>query len=331
MSLLGRLFALVALIRAWLRRREPPPPTRPPEPDPSEREVTHDRRAETIVAALGWGASACAVAFLVLYIVWDDTQALGLTAGLALVLVAAALMVASARVVPQETAVEQREPLDAGPEEHEEVARRIRAAGEGISRRGLLAGAAGASAIGLGVIVVTPVASLGPTVAGRLDSSPWRRGRRLVDEEDRPLRADELEVGSFLTSFPQGADKSGLGSAVIVVRVRPDEVRLTGRRAGWAPEGILAYSKICTHAGCAVSEFRYPLFPQGSGNSPALVCPCHYSTFDVTDGGTVRFGPAGRALPQLPLAIDAEGVLRATGPLSGPPGPAWWGTGKAKA
>ncbi|HEY7632232.1 MAG TPA: Rieske (2Fe-2S) protein, partial [Thermoleophilaceae bacterium] len=95
----------------------------------------------------------------------------------------------------------------------------------------------------------------------------------------------------------------------------------------WAPQGILAYSKICTHAGCALGLYRKPTFPPVEPGS-ALVCPCHYSTFDVTDGGTVLFGPAGRPLPQLPLMVDREGNLRAAGNFSGPVGPSWWGVRK---
>jgi ubiquinol-cytochrome c reductase iron-sulfur subunit len=55
------------------------------------------------------------------------------------------------------------------------------------------------------------------------------------------------------------------------------------------------------------------------------VCPCHYSTFDPTTGATVVFGPAGRPLPQLPLAIDTDGVLTAGGNYSDAVGPSWWG------
>jgi quinol---cytochrome c reductase iron-sulfur subunit len=111
-----------------------------------------------------------------------------------------------------------------------------------------------------------------------------------------------------------------------VLRVRPDEVHASPRRADWSPDGVFAYSKICTHAGCAISEFRYPLFEQDTNTGPALVCPCHYSTFDPTRGAEVIFGPAGRPLPQLPLRVDADGTLRAGGGLSDAPGPAWWGT-----
>ncbi len=112
---------------------------------------------------------------------------------------------------------------------------------------------------------------------------------------------------------------------MVLVRVDPATLRLPSGRAGWAPQGILAYSKICTHAACAISLYRSPLSPSTQARGPALVCPCHYSTFDVLDGGSVEFGPAGRPLPQLPLTIDTRGELRANGPLSGSVGPSWWG------
>jgi ubiquinol-cytochrome c reductase iron-sulfur subunit len=133
-----------------------------------------------------------------------------------------------------------------------------------------------------------------------------------------------VDLGSFITAFPQGADMRELGSPVVVVRVDPAALRLPAGRADWAPEGLVAYSKICTHAGCAVSLYRSPLDQQTARQGPALVCPCHYSTFDVLQGASVEFGPAGRPLPQLPLSIRADGVLIAGGGFSGPIGPSWW-------
>ena len=108
-----------------------------------------------------------------------------------------------------------------------------------------------------------------------------------------------------------------------MIRLDPDKLHLPDGRAGWAPEGIMAYSKICTHAGCAIALYRNPKFPP-SQPSPALVCPCHYSTFDPFTGGTVIYGPAGRPLPQLPLMIDDAGDLRAAGTFSARVGPSWW-------
>jgi ubiquinol-cytochrome c reductase iron-sulfur subunit len=114
------------------------------------------------------------------------------------------------------------------------------------------------------------------------------------------------------------------------VRLEPRELRLPAGRESWAPEGILAFSKICTHAGCAISLYREPKFPPVEPRR-ALVCPCHYSTFDPATGAEVIFGPAGRPLPQLPLMIDGRRRLRAAGNFSGPVGPAWSGVRRRKA
>jgi ubiquinol-cytochrome c reductase iron-sulfur subunit len=147
----------------------------------------------------------------------------------------------------------------------------------------------------------------------------------LVDENGRSIRAPDLEVGGFLTAFPAGGAKDALAGPVVVCRVRPGELRLPADRKRFAPQGLLAFSKICTHAGCAVALFRYPLSPSTTGPGPALVCPCHYSTFDVTRAARPISGPAVRALPQLPLRIESEGRLVAAGPLTGNVGPSWWG------
>ena len=101
------------------------------------------------------------------------------------------------------------------------------------------------------------------------------------------------------------------------------------RGEGWAPEGILGYSKICPHAGCAISLYRYPTY-QPTSAGPAFTCPCHYSTFSPGEGGRLIFGPAGRALPQLPLMIDDQGYLRAAGPFNEDIGPSWWNVHRAR-
>jgi ubiquinol-cytochrome c reductase iron-sulfur subunit len=87
----------------------------------------------------------------------------------------------------------------------------------------------------------------------------------------------------------------------------------------------MAYSKICPHAGCAISLYRYPTYGPTSVTEPAFTCPCHYSTFTPGDGGRVIFGPAGRELPQLPLMIDDDGNIRAAGDFDEDVGPSWWG------
>ena len=110
----------------------------------------------------------------------------------------------------------------------------------------------------------------------------------------------------------------------MVVRLPPGQLHLPHENAGYDADGIVAFSKICTHAGCAIALYRTPLFPADAPR-PALVCPCHYSTFDPAKGGDVIYGPAGRKLPMLPLAIGSDGVLRAKGNFDSPVGPSWWG------
>jgi ubiquinol-cytochrome c reductase iron-sulfur subunit len=301
-----------------------------------ERELPADPAAERRVAGLLFAAGLAGVAFVFVY-AFDggDTQLLGVAIALALALLGAALILAAGAVVPQEQLEEERPEFAVPDEEASEEERAARAEGvrrteldlhegvEGVTRRRLLGAAGIAAGTGIGAAALTPLASLGPRVGKLLEESPWRDGTALVEENGLPVRADELEAGSFLTAFADGADKRELASSVVVVRVPPGELELPPERRDWAPEGLLAFSKICTHAQCAVSLFRYPLYAERSPG-PALVCPCHYSTFDVLRGGERIFGPAVRPLPQLPLRIEA-GRLLAAGDFSGPVGASWGG------
>jgi ubiquinol-cytochrome c reductase iron-sulfur subunit len=325
MKWLGRVLGLLVAARTSWRtalHREPPPP--PPESDfdPSGRIVPSNPRAEAIVAVLLLLAAGCGLGFTALYVVLEtNTQLLGLAIGGMLALLAAACIVAGKFVVPQETAVEQRGLLLV-EEEAGEVVEMIESGAEGISRRALLAGAGGVAGAALITAVATPVASLGPTLHGS-HTTPWRRGVRLVDDQGRPYMADEIQIGSFYTALPEGGDPEHLGAGLLVVRLTPNYIQLPPARQSWAPDGILAYSKICPHAGCAISLYRYPTYAPTS-QTPAFTCPCHYSTFSPGEGGRLLFGPAGRALPQLPLMVDAAGHLRAAGPFHEDIGPSWW-------
>jgi ubiquinol-cytochrome c reductase iron-sulfur subunit len=239
-------------------------------------------------------------------------------------LIAAALILAAKRFVPYEE-LEEDYPETEHPDDQEQIARLASVSAAPITRKRLLGAAGGAAGGALVLAAVAPALSLGPWLdTDPLYRTPWRRGRRLVDDAGVPLRADAIATETFYTAYPEGADRDELGSPVVVVRIDPGSLRLPPDRRAWAPLGILAYSKICTHAGCAVSLYRKPTFPSTQPR-PALVCPCHYSTFDPAAAGKVLFGPAGRPLPQLPLTIDASGVLRAAGNYSGPVGPSWEG------
>ena len=284
-----------------------------------------DRRAEVLVIALFLGAAACAVMFVVIYTLdWKhQTQLLGLALGLSLAFVSAALIVTGKRLVVTEH-LEEEYPAEE-PEEQTQLLQVVYESGSRITRRRLFLGAAGTAGAALGAALLAPVASLGPVLdTESFYDSPWRRGRRLVDDAGKPYLASDIEQEAFYTAYPEHADREQLGAPLVVVRLDPSQLELPSDRVHWAPEGILAYSKVCTHAGCAVALYRKPTFPPAEPR-PALVCPCHYSTFDPAAGGKVIFGPAGRDLPQLPLLIDRQGGLRAAGDFSGPVGPSFWG------
>jgi ubiquinol-cytochrome c reductase iron-sulfur subunit len=282
------------------------------------------RRDELLVAGLLLGAALCALAFVVVFFAAPHaTQALGVTFAAALALLGVALSLASKRLVPQERLIEER-PVLAQPEETETVRDTLASVGARVSRRRLLGAAGAAAGTALVAALAVPVASIGPALGNSPNQTPWRRGRRLVDSEGRPLTTGDVAAGSFVTAFPQGADPRELGSPVVLVREDPATLRLPRERRGWAtPEGIVAYSKICTHAGCAIALYRSPNY-EPTSDPPGLACPCHYSVFDPRTGGTVVSGPAGRGLPQLPLTVGPGDELRAGGGFSGPIGPSWW-------
>jgi ubiquinol-cytochrome c reductase iron-sulfur subunit len=318
---------LVAVVlRVLLRRREL---SEGEEQEKRERIVaagTPQRSAENLVLVLLGIACLFALGFVVTYAMFSSAalpnELLGICLGMCLLFIAGALTVVAKRLVVTE------ELEDEYPEEHpqqqQEVAQILHESGSRITRKRMLISAGVATGGALGLAALTPALSLGPFWnTTPLDQTPWRRGRRLVDEAGQPISAADVEQQTFYTAFPEGAEKENIGSSLVVVRVDPTLLKLPPDRAGWAPQGILAYSKICTHAGCAIALYRKPTFTPVEPND-ALICPCHYSTFDPYTGGTVIYGPAGRPLPQLPLEVDPDGYLRAGGNYSARVGPSWW-------
>ncbi len=287
--------------------------------DRSERAATP--RVELVVASLLLTTGALASGFVLVYAfqaIPHATQFLGLSLGLAFISLAVALLVIARRLVASEEAVE-----DYPPDEHPEDERQL----ESIVSRVELASPGGAwsapqpesqgSARGRvrrSRHLARPGLRPRPVHADPVAPRPWARR-----EDGRPLLLDDVEEADFYTAYPKGEEREQLGAPLIVVRLPVTALRLPPGRQGWAPEGVVAYSKICTHAGCAISLYRTPTFPE-TEPGPALVCPCHYSSFDPTTGGTVIFGPAGRPLPQLPLELGPGGELRAAGNFSGPSG-----------
>ena len=294
-------------------------------------ELPPDRGAESAALALLFAAALFAAGFIVVYAVDslpDHTQLLGAALGLSLLCVAAAFIIVAKRLVVTEELVEPYPPEE-HPGEQELIVQLVEESGDRITRRRLFKLGLGAAGGTLGLAALAPALSFGPLFQTKyFRGTPWRKGMRLVDESSRPYRASDIEEDDFYTAFPEGtslAAREDLGAPIVLVRLPKSLLKLPPELAGYDAEGIVAYSKICTHAGCAISTYRAPLF-QPDEPRPALVCPCHYSTFDPADGGSVTFGPAGRRLPMLPLSIDAKGFLRAKGNFDDEIGPTWWGT-----
>jgi ubiquinol-cytochrome c reductase iron-sulfur subunit len=300
--------------RLWPGQRERIVPPAPENPG-----------SELFAVLLLLAATVCAVAFIVVYVLDRlpaHTQLLGLTLGLACLFVAAALIVTAKRLLVNEE-LEDDYPVEEHVDEQETVVQIV--ADSGFSRRRFLKLGLLAAGGALTAAILTPIASLGPAIdMARFYATPWRRGRRLVDEHGRPYKASDIEEKNLYTAFAEGSDKEAIGASLVLVRLPQDQLRLPGGLSGYAADGIVAFSKVCTHAGCAISLYRAPLFPPNDPG-PALVCPCHYSTFDPARGGKVTFGPAGRKLPMLPLMIAPNGELRAKGNFDEPVGPSWWG------
>jgi ubiquinol-cytochrome c reductase iron-sulfur subunit len=309
----------------WLRLRGRSQPAEPREPlvPPG----TKEPRAELAVIVLLFASATLALAFVVVYALdglSHQTQWLGATLGLSLLCGAAALIAIGKRLVVTEELEDDYPPRE-HPEEQEAVVQLIEDSASRITRRRLLTTGLVVSGGSLGLAMLAPAASLGPVLdMESYYSTPWRRGKRLVDERGRPYRASDIEMDTMYTAFPEGGDREELAAPLVLVRLSAAELRLPEANRGYAADGIVAYSKICTHAGCAISLYRTPLFAPIEPK-PALVCPCHYSTFDPATAGTVLFGPAGRKLPMLPLSIDRRGLLRAAGTFDEPVGASWWG------
>jgi ubiquinol-cytochrome c reductase iron-sulfur subunit len=326
MKLWRWLVALITLLFGGLSRRRERKRAEREQEGRIVPEGTPERRAENVVLVLLGIAALFAIGFVVSYAEFSPSsipnELLGICLAGSLAFIAAAFAVVARRLVVTEE-LEHDYPGE-HPEQQEEISEIVQESGSRITRKRLLLGASAAAGGALGVAALTPALSLGPLWdTAPLDRSPWRRGTRLVDENSRPYGARDIEQGTFYTAFPEGANFEDIGSPVVVARLDPAALRLPASRADWAPLGVVAYSKICTHAGCAVALYRKPTFTPLEPR-PAFVCPCHYSTFDPATGGTVIYGPAGRPLPQLPLMIDSAGYLRAAGNFSGKVGPSWW-------
>ncbi|MDQ1397770.1 MAG: ubiquinol-cytochrome c reductase iron-sulfur subunit [Acidimicrobiaceae bacterium] len=279
-------------------------------PSPSPRS---DRRAERTAAA-GFGVcTLAAVALAVVYWRGGQPQLEGIFLAVAFGGLAFGFVMWAKTLLPQGPFVEERHETGTSAVDREAFEEDLERGG--IERRTFLTRSLGVAAGALGLAALFPIRSLGPSPGHALERTPWRKGQRLVTEDGTPVHTSDVPVGGLVTVFPEVSPGSADGQAVLI-RVQPGLISAAPGRETWSPRGFIAYSKICTHAGCPVGLF--------SAESNQLLCPCHQSTFDVLEAAKPVFGPAAAALPQLPLTIDATGFLVAGGDFSEPVGPSFW-------
>ncbi len=224
--------------------------------------------------------------------------------------------------------VEERHPVRGTDETRETAAGMFTQANKesGFTRRSLVRNTM------IGALLATPI----PAVALFRDLAPkenpndvlkhtmWEAGTRLTrDPSGVPIKASEVTIGSAFHVIPEGlADmhehklEEKAKAAVLLMRLPVEDLNEVEERKSWSYEGIVAYSKICTHVGCPVALYEQ--------HTHHLLCPCHQSEFDVSNHCEVIFGPAARPLPQLPITIDAEGYLVAQSDFTEPVGPSFW-------
>jgi ubiquinol-cytochrome c reductase iron-sulfur subunit len=223
--------------------------------------------------------------------------------------------------MPRGPFVEERHTLANSEADRQAFAAAIVERGGGVvQRRKILGGLLGG---GMGIFTVVAMfpllRSLGPLPKTTLQHTDWRSGSYVVDQSGRRVEVGDLAVGSIETVFPEGTQNTDRGQAVdqtVLIRVSNEAFTTMKGRETWAPHGYVAYSKVCTHLGCPVGLYEQEL--------QLLVCPCHQSMFNVTNGAVPQFGPAPRPLPQLPLYVDSSGFLRSQSDYHEAVGPGFW-------
>ena len=270
-----------------------------------------------ILVALGIAILA-ALGVTVVYALGGQPQLEGTLLGLALGGLAMGLILFARRSLPHGHFVQVRDELPGTDAERAGVAAAFSSGAEPIERRSLIAKMFGLAVAALGVAALFPIRSLGTRPGRTLSRTHWTKGARAVTRDKEPVRLEDVDVNTVLTVFPEEFPDEA-DSQTILIRL-PPELPPPGPK-GWSVSGLIAFSKICTHAGCPVGLYQ--------AETQELFCPCHQSTFSVLHGAKPTFGPATRRLPQLPIGVDPEGFVIALGDFPEPVGPGYWSRPRA--
>jgi quinol---cytochrome c reductase iron-sulfur subunit len=305
--------------------------TRPAEPPPTEGTVRattgedqltrRGTRVELTSAACFLAAMLAAIVLAVVYWEGGQPQTEGVLLAVTLGGIGVGVVLWAKHFMPGDEVAEERHPLESSEEELAAFTADFEAGGSSLRSRRLLVATAGGACAALGVAVLFPIRSLGPRPGRGLKQTPYRNAPiRVVTEDGEPVRPGDLEVDSFVTVWPD-RHTDAADASTLLIHYREDQgFEPRPGREDWTVGDIVAYSKLCTHVGCPVGLYQSEL--------GLLLCPCHQSTFDVMEGARPVFGPAARSLPQLPLDLDDEGFIIATGDFSSPVGPGFWERGR---
>lgn len=288
-----------------------PGSSEPPGEHPSRKTGT------TIVVSFLILSILAGVGFVVVYWNGANTQLLGGCLALMFLGLGAALVSWAHKLMLHQEATAPREPLPSPEEERAAVFENFYPGEPRIQRRSIVTWMSAAVLGALGAAVISSLRSFygRSALKAELSGPIWKRGQQLVTDTGEKVTVNTLQARSAVIVFPE--DRIGdVRAQAVLLRVPEDALHLPRNRMDWAPQGYVAYSRVCTHAGCPVGEFE--------SNIGILLCPCHQSTFDVLSGAIPTSGPAARPLPQLPLYIDDQGNVRAAGDFSAPPGPGYW-------
>jgi ubiquinol-cytochrome c reductase iron-sulfur subunit len=315
-------------------------------------DVVHGQRAEKLVAAFFILAFVAGCGFIAAFIGLEvgintipkganavvaalrSNLALGSSLAVALLALGTGSMIWVRHLTPNIEIEEERHDLRSAPADRSAFQREFAegAAISQVTRRPLLRRTMLLATLPLAVAPILLLRDLGPLPQTDLRHTVWRKGLRAVTLGAlNPLTPADMSIpGSMITVIPEGYqdDEDALAKAgVILIKFAPGEMSWPDRYDGgtlvasmnWTIDNIVAYSKICTHVGCPVA-----LYEQTTHH---ILCPCHQSTFDASNGAWVIFGPAPRPLPQLPLMLDSEGYIVAASDFTQPVGPSFWERG----
>jgi ubiquinol-cytochrome c reductase iron-sulfur subunit len=289
------------------------------------------KRAERLVAACFIIAMLAGFGFIAAYVifgvhsvdrVWHSNLALGSTMALAFLALGIGATIWVRHLMPNVELTEQRHLLANSPEDRAAFAETFEEGAEAsqFTKRPLVRRTLIAATVPVALAPVLLLRDLGPLPRQSLEFTVWKKGTRLVVYgTGRPLTPGDFSTpGGSLSIAPEGYeddDDALAKAATTLIKFRPGELKAP-TVMNWTVDGIVAYSKICTHLGCPAA-----LYEQTTHH---ILCPCHQSTFEADHGARVIFGPATRPLPQLPITTNAQGYLVAQSDYREPVGPSYW-------